>query len=1608
MDILVLSELCLTLNTGILDLDLEASFIENGGHSLNAAALISACEARGCHITSKSIFSSDSIRELVTSAQSTINEQSELATESTTEVFVAASLKDHSDSPPESETQGSFDQVLPSTRSSIASLSDDTQSSRVSHSPSTPSFPSSPEVGSEQTSTSSMSTLDNQHRPEVLTDMQLSLVHGSLKTPGMNIITYSETYHSKDIPLMKMAWQIVVDMEPIFSSTAFDQFRRNECKRFLWHEESPAQNEEEISKAVERLRNESQIGSVFHVFPHKSSHELESLSTITWVVHHAFVDGYSASLLFDKMRKITAGMTVKPSLPFSQLFFALQELRRSRSKEGDAYWAKRLELSKSASGQLSLPIVAEDLTHTPFDEVVVDITSLRVGLVSAAKEMKVTLATLFNAAWALVLAKYADSNTITFGVVLSGRNLPLAGVRDIIGPLINTLPLSMKIDPESSTSSFVGSVMKTLTELGEFQWTTPKNGFSNDFESALAVQFGFLEPPKSSILPVGKGHVQQATEIPLSVMVEHDSKVRFGFHCQRYSKADIKRVGACYYQALQLLLHGDISIFGLLKGLVPLSSREMLSRYGNCLSDRTTRASITQDLVTLFEQIVKKFPDNLAIERENKSLTYASLDYAASRLAERLSKTVRLGDVVCVHADRSVNWIVAIYGILKAGGTYCPLDSGLSSELRNTMFINAGARTFILPHGTQRSFCPASSEHSIALDEFLKEIESTNKCVVSHREEPNPWSNAYLCFTSGSTGTPKGVVCTHEGLVAFQSDLRVRLYAQPGIKVSQVLSPAFDGSIHEIFSALSYGATLVLPMPDDPFGHLTSVDSVLLTPSIARVLDPEKYQRLSNVYLVGEQVPQSVNDKWSKNKNLYNMYGPTEATCGATIKRLMPDARVTIGGPNPTTRLYILDSRSDMAIPGVIGEIHIAGVQVAKGYLNLPDETQNRFLPDHISCNGEMMYKTGDKGYWNASGEVVCLGRNDRQIKLRGYRLDMNDLEIRVAREFPELEAIAIAPQRDHLVAMIQPASIDVTKLLARISMVLPSYAIPRHVMATDSLPTTRAGKIDYKAMSEMVHTTSIQELRGLSTWIERTVAAAFKKVLELDKRVKFTAQSNFVELGGHSLQQLSLSLHLSREIGAQIPLQLIIEHPAIEDLANAIDSFISHERSPVIRLQPVDEQSVSLIEDDWLKRYKFDAGSSCFNVSFTSTLSSGVVDRTKLADAWNTVLARHLLLRCRYITRRGKPSRRVYLDHAPRVERVKSLDLWAEINRPFQLDRTSPVRVYITEDRLIVVLSHIVADYTTLAILLKEASTLYNEQELLPVRSSYLDTFRSKEATKPCHLEFWSQYLHGCVDSPVLFGRNSERDGYRGTSVVSELSTTTAAKILAFAHSTSFTLQQLATASVALCVQPQTSGTDIVIGTPYINRHSEDAYETVGLFLEPLPVRVKFDPSEQEQSQVSITFLDSVRASSQAALAHVVPWHQLLDRLAVKNRYPNHPLSDVMVSFHDSRRMQSLGMAAPGFEPCFLWSEGSKFKLMCEFTALTSGKILLRLEYDPSCLEPDEVEMLQRCIPETLGLLAEGLGYQDVKARLAESKDMRHTNGKVVKDYFGLGLNEI
>jgi acyl carrier protein len=717
------------------------------------------------------------------------------------------------------------------------------------------------------------------------------------------------------------------------------------------------------------------------------------------------------------------------------------------------------------------------------------------------------------------------------------------------------------------------------------------------------------------------------------------------------------------------------------------------------------------------------------------------------------------------------------------------------------------------------------------------------------------------------------------------------------------------------------------------------------------------------------------------------MYGPTEGTGGATIKRLLPRVPVTIGRPNPSTRIYILNKMLLLAPPGVVGEICLAGVQVAQGYINLPQQTAERFLPDSICPEfRETMYRTGDRGYWDlTTGEIVCLGRQDRQIKLRGFRLDLDDLEARMCKADLAVTAVAIARQDDNLVAMVTPASINTVEYAATVRSVLPLHALPKHIIAVDQFPLTAAGKLDYKAVSNTAAISAEQDLhpRSLLTQTERKLAAIWASILGLDENSAIDRDTAFIDLGGHSVMELYLLTKLNQEFRCRIPFKLIAESSTLRVMADAIDRTLRNTSTlPDLVLKETtisDEYAISPIEMEWWVRYQIDKGSSAFNVCFAAHINNLYMDRARLASAWNKVLARHQIFSSRYVKSRRMGVRRVYADCPPRVQRMSRLDIWKEANRPFDLTRNDPIRVLISSDTLMIVVSHIVCDLTTFDLLTEEVTTLYGGHDLPAVNKNYIEALSSNTPSAPCHFGYWTENLENAPGPETVFEVTTDRVSYRGSSTLVEIPLETFHSMLDAVATQRVTLHQFVLAAVALTMQVDRDQIDIILGGPHLNRNSPEALEAVGLFLEPLPIRIN---STKASLNTATDFVRLVQTSSKQSLTHSVPWNQLLQHLGMVIDYPNHPLFDIMVTFHNN--LFKKAEALPGLDPIMLWAEGSKFKLMFEFTILSQDCLMLRIEHDQYCYPNSAVEAIATLLTKALRLLVQPVTYVELRKQLA------------------------
>ena len=690
------------------------------------------------------------------------------------------------------------------------------------------------------------------------TEIQHALIQGSRNTPGSNIVRFVETYDSEYVPLLKEAWSMVITSEPIFKlygslRDPSDEVRIHDVAHFVWSEVIA------IDECVYQLELQKPaphffVGNWFKAVTLPKAAPTRSITTLIWHVHHALVDGWSAALLYQKVRAAVEGRRFQIGNNFAEVAKDIERLHEKSSVELNAFWALKHAEFPCAASELGLqpPRGRRISDSTPnIESFIVPIDSDNIKRFLTRNTL--TTAALYSSAWAVVLSQYTDADHVVFGIVTSGRSLPIDGVHDTIGPLINSLPLYIRVDQESSAVEFVKDCFGRILQLHPVQYSVPGDGFSRRFSSVLAQRTNFKYDQSASVQPLSRNSFSMDSEFPISILFDDTDELCLSYDGDRFQSSDMAVLVEHFSRIIETIVSPQTTVQDCVRRMLTAEDRDALLCLGNLGPSSTSPNAVDDDLVTLFESSARKYPAYTALEAGDDTVTYTKLAQDIDKVAERLHQlSVQPGDYVGVHADRSVNWIVAIYASLKVGAIYMPLDPAMSHTLKDSNMHLVGCKILIYPCCADLNSSMSSGITILCVKTILQEAwpgYELERSLSSQRLSATPRAPAYVCFTSGSTGKPKAVLCRHESVVAFQKSEEVRLFANPGTKVAQIMSPVFDGSIHEIFSALSYGATLVLANPTKPsFVHLTRVHSAILTPSLAQSLETSDYPLLQNVF----------------------------------------------------------------------------------------------------------------------------------------------------------------------------------------------------------------------------------------------------------------------------------------------------------------------------------------------------------------------------------------------------------------------------------------------------------------------------------------------------------------------------------------------------------------------------------------------------------------------------------------------------------------------------------------------------------------------------------------------------------------------------------------
>lgn len=912
-----------------------------------------------------------------------------------------------------------------------------------------------------------------------------------------------------------------------------------------------------------------------------------------WSHHHLVLDGWSVSLVLKEMLMIYAALCrseqpyLEPARPYGDY---IEWLLQQDKAKAEAYWRGWLN-GFTAPTPLPMdraPEGAMDQAQIHDRQRITLPAAFTAALTAAVRQHRLTLNTLVQGAWALLLGRYADRPDVVFGVTVSGRPEVLAGVESMIGIFINTLPLRAHLPADKPLRQWLKDLQERQSEMRQYEYSSlvQIQGWSEVprslplFDSIVVFENYPVDPAvarrewlQSLNLNVSEIRTSDLITYPLSLGVEPGDELTLmiAYDPRRFDHDMVSRMLDHLRDVLESYLTDPEQRLAEITFLKDSERRQLLSDWND------TRIAYPEGVAIheMIEAQARRTPHSTALVFNNQRLTYRELSRQSNRLAyELLRSGVGPDRLVGILMERSLEMVIALLGVLKAGGAYVPLDPAYPHE-RLAAILEEADPTVILAQAYLIDRLPSHRAPVICLDASVEAIagaaETPPDTAVSGK------SLAYVIYTSGSTGRPKGVMNTHEGIYNRLMWMQDAYRLTPADRVLHKTPFSFDVSVWEFFWPLMNGACLIIA---EPGGHQDSSYLVRLiaekeitlahfVPSMLRVFLEDKRldtcRSLRHVICSGESLPVELQEQFFSRLNtaLHNLYGPTEAAVDVTFWRCeSKDGRrlVPIGRPIANTQIYLLDPDGRPVPVGVPGELHIGGIGLARGYLHRPDLTAEKFVPDPFANQPcARLYKTGDLARYRPDGNIEFLGRIDHQVKIRGLRIELAEIEGTLLLHEKIRQAVVVAredsPGNQQLVAYLvlaQRSDGIINEARSRLQQKLPEYMVPTAFVLLDSLPLTPSGKLDRRNLPAPSLGRAGLDTRTIAprTRPEKELTQVWRELLGVEQ---IGINDNFFELGGHSLLFTQMASRIREIFHVEMPLRILFNVPTVSEMIAAI-----------------------------------------------------------------------------------------------------------------------------------------------------------------------------------------------------------------------------------------------------------------------------------------------------------------------------------------------------------------------------------------------------------------------------------------------------------------------
>ncbi|HEU4594574.1 MAG TPA: amino acid adenylation domain-containing protein, partial [Pyrinomonadaceae bacterium] len=1389
---------------------------------------------------------------------------------------------------------------------------------------------------------------------------------------------------------------------------------------------------EETERFIESLADQPfdlEAGPVarWHLLTGTGDGETE-IPVLVFAVHHIVVDFRSLEILFRDLtllyRARLRGETPElPSLPWAYRDYVRWSLDWPRTEAGQKardYWLEQL------GGELpvlDLPTDFERPQQQQYGGATLLSTlspQLTARLRAFAREHLVTPYVVLLSALGILLRRYTGQSELLVGSPMLGRNREELG--EMVGYFVNPVVLRLRFDGDPEGASFLSDVRRVVLEgLAHQDYPFPQLiedlRTPRDPSRSPLFQVGFVYERESGAPVESQGLFEEVLragqrgsvfDLTLTALERGDDTMRltWEFATALFRPSTVERMTLHFERLLSSLLTRPELPVGSLP-LLSAAEEEQLRTWNE------TRAEYQagQTLAELFAAQVASTPEAIAVEGFGGRLSYRELDERSSRLARHLQAAHRVGPNVPVGImlPRSAELVVSVLAVLKAGGACLPLDPELPPERLGFMLGESAPPVLLTRAGWGAQLPPTGAKvlDLAAASELLTQGEAT-----APASSAAPDDLLYVLYTSGSTGQAKGVAMTHRplvNLVAWQA-------RQPGLdrpaRTLQYTPLTFDVSFQELATTLCGGGTLVLIDEErrrDSNVLLTwlgehRVERLFLPfvalqhlaeSAAAHGLPPS----LREVITAGEQlrITPAIRRAFEGTRcRLHNHYGPTESH--VVTAHALPESVADweelppIGEPVSNVEIHLLDARLQPVPVGVPGELYVAGAALARGYLNRPGLTAERFLAHD---GGGRLYRTGDLARRRADGAIEYVGRADNQIKLRGFRVELGEIEAVLSRH-PSVREAAVVVRGDgdarRLAAYVAADAGETDELLqsldAHLRQHLPGYMIPASVTLLERLPQTPSGKVDRRALPAPTREDEAESFVAPRTEAESFLAALWAALLELPR---VGVNDNFFSLGGHSLLATRLVARVRDSFGVELPLRTLFDHPTVAALAQHLEREKGALTLPPLKALPegVEPQPSFGQQRLWFLE-QLEGPSATYNMPAGLALR-GALDEAALRRSLLALVARHAALRLSFPASDGQPRARLLetydalsvtdlsaLDASEREREAERLSR-AHAAQPFDLAEGPLLRLHLLRfdaetHRLLFNMHHIISDGWSLGVLLRELSALY-ETELqggtaalpeLSVRyADYAAWQRGwlKGEVLEQEVSYWRKQLEGAPPLLELRGDRPRppRRSYRGGLWTQTLDAGLAEELRRFNLTNASTTFMTLLAGFKALLWRYTGQEDLVVGSPVANRSRSEVEGLVGFFVNTLALRTRVEPAEG-----FVSLLKGVRRACLDAYAHQdVPFEKLVEELQPERSLGHTPLFQVMLVMLNtpSAGLSLTGLVVETLPPPLTVA---KFDLTL-YVEEQAGGLRLVWEYNADIFEQERVARLAGHFEELL-----------------------------------------